>query len=201
MIITRGEVWYRPYKVIASGRNYFLDKIVFFEKDGIMVENRNGWLENERGIDLPEFYLPVESLKVKRKATLSTDEPYLISLGKDYTKENKAILYVPMHMVNLHLEKYEIVYGYQLRAIYKGEQNIHFDVFIKALNGELTLLSEEYERAYKDVEHFQMRTSTREEVMERIDNLKSIADRYHAEKERLDNLTMEEALKEAGIKP
>ena len=105
MLITRGASWYRPYYIVASGREYRLEKIHFYKDDKILVSTNSGWLEKESGADIESLDIPIEEIKVKRKEKFN-GEVFAISKGKeDYGADLIAELYIPAEMFDVHFVK------------------------------------------------------------------------------------------------
>lgn len=67
MIITRATSFYRPYFVVASGREYRVEKIHFYNDGKILVSTNSGWLENENGRDIESIEISVDEIKARRK--------------------------------------------------------------------------------------------------------------------------------------
>lgn len=191
MLITRASSWYRPYVITASNHEYTLDKIHFYKDGKILVSTNSGWLENKNGVDITIFELPIEEIKVKRKVTFD-GKVFAISKGKEkYGNELIAELYIPADMLGVHFVKNRIEYETQVRAIYKGEQDIYINSYVKSIDGELRTIRSQYEEIYKACDGYNLGYHT-EDILEKLDNLKAIAEQYIKEKERLKSLTIED---------
>ena len=190
MIITRATNWYRPYYVIASGREYQVDKIHFYKDGKILVSTMSGWLENENGRDIESLELPIDEIKTKRKESFD-GKVFVISKGKDYSNDLTAELYIPSDLLDIHFVENKIEYKTQVRAIYKGSQGIYISSYVKSLNGELNAIRNEYEAIYKDCDGYNLGYHT-EDIIEKLDNLKALAARYIEEKKRVENLTIDD---------
>jgi hypothetical protein len=193
MFIARAEKWYRPYYVKASGRTYKLEKIHFYEDDKILVSTNSGWLEKENGADIESLELPIDEIKVKRKEKFD-GEVFIISQGKErYSDELLGELYIPTEMFDVHLVKHIIKYDTQVRAIYKGTNDIYIDTYVKSIDGELKEISKQYEEIYKDCNGYNLSYYT-EDVIARLDKMKALAEQYIEEKKRIKELTVEDVL-------
>lgn len=51
--LERTNSWYRPYTVVASGTEYVLESIKFYDGGGNIISSNSGWLQNQYGSDIP----------------------------------------------------------------------------------------------------------------------------------------------------
>ena len=191
MIITRKERWYRPYYVTASDKQYKVEKIHFYKDDKILVSVNNGWLERENGRDIESLELPIDEIKTRRKE-LFNGKVFVISKGKEsYTKELLCELYIPSDLLDVHFVENKIEYKTQVRAIYKGTQDIYISSYIKSIDGELNAIRNQYEEIYKDCDAYNLGYHT-EDIIERLDNLRMLAAQYIEAKKQMENLTIDD---------
>lgn len=193
MLITRGASWYRPYYIMASGREYRLEKIHFYKDNKILVSTNSGWLEKESGADIESLEIPIDEIKVKRKEKFD-GEVFAISKGKEsYGTDLIAELYIPAEMFDIQFMENKIEYQSQVRAIYKGANGIHIDKYVKSIDGELQEISGQYEEIYKGCDRYNLGYYT-EDVIEKLDKLKALAEQYVEAKKRIESLTIEDVL-------
>lgn len=191
MIISRAENWYRPYYITASGRGYKVEKIHFYKDDKILVSTNSGWLEKESGADITSLELPIDEIKTKRKEKFD-GSVFAISLGKEsYTNDLLAELYIPAEMLDIHFVENIIKYKNQVRAIYKGANDIYISTYIKSLNGELNEIRNQYEEVYKACDGYNLGYHT-EDIIKKLDMLKALAEQYIEEKKRVESLTIDD---------
>lgn len=191
MLISRAESWYRPYYITASGRQYKVEKIHFYKDDNILISTNSGWLETQYKGDIAEIELPIDEIKVKRKAKFN-GEVFAISQGKeDYGDDLIAELYIPSEMLNIHFVENIIEYKTQVRAIYKGSNDIYINKFVKSIDGELKELSKQYEEVYKNCNEYNLGYHT-EDIIENLDKLKALAEQYVEAKKRIESLTIDD---------
>lgn len=192
MLVQRKSNWYRPYYIVASGREYKLENIHFYKDNKIIVSSNSGWLENSKGLDITSIELSVDEIKVKRKENLN-GEIFAISKGKEsYTNDLLAELYIPAEMLGVHFVKHMIMYGSQVRAIFEGEQGIYLTSYVKSLNEHLNAIRNEYEETYKRVSETDLSIHKAEDVLADIDRLKKLAEEFIAERKRLHDLTIDD---------
>ena len=199
MLIARQENWYRPYFIEAKGREYKVEKIHFYEDDKILVSTNSGWLERikfegtDHTEDIRTLELPIDEIKTRRKEKFD-GEVFIISQGKEsYSNYLLAELYIPAEMLDVHFEKNVIQYKTQVRAIYKGANGIHIDKYVKSIDGELQEISGQYEEIYKGCDRYNLGYYT-EDVIEKLDKLKALAEQYVEAKKRIESLTIEDVL-------
>lgn len=199
MLITKAENWYRPYYITASGRGYKVDRIHFYKDDKILVSTSSGWLEKmkweEHNIkeDIVSIELPIDEIKTRRKEKFD-GKVFAISKGKeDYGTDLIAELYIPAEMLDVHFVKNVIKYKTQVRAIYKGANDIYIDVYVKSLDGELQEINKQYEEIYKACDGYNLGYHT-EDIIEKLDKLKALAEQYVEAKKQMESLTIEDVL-------
>ena len=191
MLITRKANWYRPYYVIASGREYKVERIHFYKDDKILVSTNSGWLEKETYGDIESLELPIDEIKAKRKEKFD-GEVFVISKGKEsYTDDLLAELYIPAEMFDIHFAENVIEYKNQVRAIYKGANDIYISTYVKSIDGEMQELNRQYEEIYKACDGYNLGYHT-EDILEKLDMLKAIAEQYIEEKKRVESLTIDD---------
>lgn len=192
MLIIRKSCWYRPYYIVASGREYKLERIHFYKDNKILVSTNNGWLGNSQELDIENIELPVDEIKVKRKENFN-GEIFAISKGKEnYGVDLLAELYIPADMLGIHFVEYKIMYNSQVRAIFEGEQGIYINSYVKSLDGRLNAIRNEYEETYKRVSDTYLSIHKAENVLADIDRLKKLAEEFVAERKRIHDLTIDD---------
>jgi hypothetical protein len=191
MKITRASSFYRLYYVLVNHKWYKVNKINFYEKDSILVSSNSGWLENSNGGDITELELPVDEIKLKRKESFD-GTIFIISRGKEsYSNDSLADLYIPAEMLNIHFVKHEIAYKAQVQRIYQGEQDIYISKYVKSLDNKLIAIREEYEKIHNCIDGYHLEYHTKS-ILSSIDKLKELTEEYLAEKQRIENLTIDD---------
>lgn len=191
MIITRATSFYRPYFVVASGREYRVEKIHFYNDGKILVSTNSGWLENENERDIESIEISVDEIKARRKENFD-GTVFVISKGKEqYSNELLAELYIPAEMFDVHFVENKIEYKNQIRAIYKGTNGIYISKHIKSIDGKLNNIRKQYEEIYKACDGYNLGYHT-EDIIENLDKLKALAEQYIKEKQRVESLTIDD---------
>ena len=191
MLIRKKASWYRPYYVVASGREYKLERIHFYKDNKILVSTNSGWLENSKGFDIESIELPINEIKAKRKENFN-GEIFVISKGKeDYGDDLLAELYIPADMFDIHFVENVIKYKTQVRAIYKGINDIYIDTFVKSIDGELNSIRNQYEEIYKACDGYNLGYHTKN-ILENLDKLKDLAEQYIKAKNQMESLTIDD---------
>ena len=191
MLIRKKASWYRPYYIVASGREYKLERIHFYKDNKILVSSNSGWLENSKSCDIDSIELPINEIKAKRKGNFN-GEIFAISKGKEsYGDDLLAELYIPADMFNIHFVEHVIKYNSQVIAIYKGDNDIYINTYVKSIDGELYSIREQYEEIYKECDGYRLQYHTRE-IIEKLDMLKAIAQQFVKTKEQVESLTIDD---------
>ena len=94
-------------------------------------------------------------------------------------------------MLNIQFVENNIEYKTQVRAIYKGANGIYISSYVKSLDGELNKIKGEYEDIYKACDGYNLGYHT-EDIIEKIDNLKALAEQYVKEKQLMESLTIDD---------
>lgn len=192
MLISKQVRWYRPYYIIASGREYKLERIHFYKDGKIFISSNSGWLENSKGVDIESIELPIDEIKVKRKENFN-GEVFAISKGKEsYGNDLVAELYIPADMLNIHFVENKIEYHSHVRAIYKGDNDIYISSYVKSIDEELHIIRTQYEEIYKRVSDTDLSIHKAEDVLADIDRLKELAEKFIEERKRIHDLTIDD---------
>ena len=194
MKVGRSASWYRPYFVPVNNKEYRVEKIHFYKDNSILASTYSGWLEDVHGKDIESFELPVEEVKLKRKEKFD-GSAFVITHKEGFGNDIIVDLYIPAEMFNIQFVDYELR-NHSFYAIYEGEQDIYISRFIKSLDGKLREIRNEYEEVYERVSAFRLYVCKAEEMLNDINKLKELAEKYIAEKKRLSNLTVDDIDKE-----
>lgn len=189
MLVSKKADWYRPYYIMASGREYKLERIHFYKDGKILVSSHSGWLEKEHGGDIACLELSVNEIKIKRKVNFN-GEIFAISNGKEsYGDDLVAELYIPAEIFNIHFVENVIKYKTQVRAVYRGDNDIYIETYVKSIDGELNNIRNQYEEVYKKCDEYNLGYHT-ENIIENLNKLKELAEQYIKAKEQMEKLTI-----------
>lgn len=193
MKISRYSNCWRYYAAPVNNTVYHVDNILFYENDSVLVSTDQGWLSRGSigysGDDITSIEIPVDEIKLKRK--LKFDGTVFVMTRKDYFGDTVADLYIPAEMLGVHFVEHKIQYG-QVRAIYKGDQEICISSFVKSLEDEMRAIRNEYEEIYKQVRDTDLSVRKSEDVLADIDELKELAEKYINERKRVKALTIDD---------
>lgn len=184
--------WYRPYYY----DKYVIKEIKFYDKNGIVVENPSGWLENEHK-DLDYISLDIDEIKLKRKEDFNLKGAFIISKGKNYADELEAVLYININLVNLHFTEYKKEFD-SIRKYYKGADfdNQEFEVIenVKFLKADYYTYSSILENKIKD---FSARTYdlSEESLNAFIKDIKKYGKKLIEEKKKMESYSIEDYIK------
>ena len=198
MKIGRNSSWYRPYYVVASGKEYKVNKIYFYDKEQKIVTSSNSsWLETEKGEDIESIELPIEEMKTKRKPKLDGTS-FAISKGiEKYGTEYIADVYIPCEMFDIHFDGHEIKFN-QLRRVYRGINGIYISEYVRDLEEEAYAIKHAYAETLEEVDKYKlngyMTDNDKKEFLKNIDKLKELAEEYIKEIEAVKNLTLDDVI-------
>ena len=188
----RNATWYRPYYCEVNNKTYRIDNLIIY-KDGKILVQTGSWFEDKHGRDIEMIKLPVDKIVLRRKEKFN-GEVFAITHKETYGTETQVDVYIPFDMLNIHFVEYKIMYK-QLRAIYEGEQNIYITSTIENLDTHKWEIEREYEELYKQVDDFALRNRTDdngEHLFELLDKMKELVTEWIEEKQRVDNLTVDD---------
>ena len=94
MRLYQAEKWSNPYSINCNGEKKLSD-ILFFNRNGVVVEVGRGWFGNNN--TMPELVIDCDCV-VKRKVDYNCKTAFLISLGNDYDGIRYA-LYIPIDVM------------------------------------------------------------------------------------------------------
>ena len=94
-------------------------------------------------------------------------------------------------MLDIQFVENKIEYKTQVRAIYKGVNDIYISAYIKSIDGEINSIRNQYEEIYKACDGYNLGFHT-EDIIENLDKLKDLAEQYIEEKKRMENLTIDD---------
>lgn len=189
--------WYRPMYLVASDKAYRVEKYIFFnpETKEVILTCNNSFLQNKVGNDIKSIELPQAELKRKTKVNLSTNEAFVISLGKEpYGSDLLCELYIPIKMLNIKFIEYRVVTGY-LYACWEGDQDIYIQEYKGNLGKHKQALRSEYEEILNSISGYNLEYHLNT-TLDNIQTLYKKALEFNKEAERVKNLTIEEAVKE-----
>ena len=149
--LKRNASWHRPYYGIVNNKEYKGDKLLIYQ-DGKILVVTGSWFENERGRDIEEVSLPVDKIILRRKEKFDGNV-FAMTHKESYGNETLIDVYIPADMLNIHFTEYKIIHR-QLKAIYKGEQDICIQFSMKCLDTHKWSIEQNYEDIYKQVDGF-----------------------------------------------
>lgn len=197
MILTRDPNGIRRnYTVAVRDKLYYIENIIFYKDNQIVIYTNGGWLETKTDTgtrDISCLEIPAEEIKLKRKPNAFDGTTYIIAYGKDWSGHLKANLYIPAADLGIHKVAYELKQnGNYVYTIWKGTQGIHIEFHTKTLCDTLYDFRNKYEEAYEAVSDTYMAIDKEETFLDNLDKLRTLAEEYFAERKRLANLTLED---------
>ena len=183
--------WYNPLYVIIKDCPYQLDKIHFYNEDGIVYTNTNSWFgEYSFNIHLKT----TKEIKRKIKVDFSNRLPFIIRSQCDW--DTRYDLYLPIEDFDLKVS-YEKCGGMIMQKVeFYDEDNqlCDFKTCVKCLHHQLLEINIKYQEHLKNINS--LTNITEMYFLKEIAILKGLAEEYHREQENIANYTVEDYLKE-----
>jgi hypothetical protein len=101
MKLYKNTKWYNPFYVDVNNKSYELNKIYFFNKDGIICSTRSGWFgsgdNNFNSLEIPC------SCSLKKKVDFNYEFAFIVFSGeKSWDGVSKYELYIPSDVLSVN---------------------------------------------------------------------------------------------------
>lgn len=179
--------WYRPYTVVASGKEYLLDNIHFYDENGVVVSSGSGWLQNINGIDIKEIELPVD--KVIRRNKEKFDGEVFGLTFRSYN-ETRLVLYIPIEMLNIKYDCKRKMHGDRIYECYIGDQNVYLTKYIKSLDKDLRIIEHNYSDLHESIKSYDMSRDP-DKAIETLYKMIETVKSFKEERKRIDSIVVE----------
>lgn len=181
--------WYRPYTVVASGKEYVLDNIKFYDKDGNILSAGNGWLQCKAGSDIPCIELDIEKVTRRNKEKFD-GEVFGMTMRCSYSNETRLVLYIPMDMLNIKYEGKKKMCGDRVYECYTGDQGVYVTKYVESLDKDLRAIKNDYTALLESVELFKMERNP-EAAIEGLYKMIETIKKFQVERQNIDNIVVE----------
>ena len=185
--LERTTNWYRPYAVVASGKEYLLENIHFYDENGIVVSSGSGWLQNINGMDIKELELPVEKV-IRRNKEKFDGEVFGITY-RSYN-ETRLVLYIPISMFNIEYDCKRKMYGDRIYECYKGDNNIYLTKYVESLDKDLRVIKDDYSALYESVGLYEMERNPEGTIFHLKQMIEAI-EKFQEERKNIDSIVVE----------
>jgi hypothetical protein len=185
--LERVHSWYRPYGVVAGGKEYVLDGIRFYDENGVVV-SAGGWLQDVSGKDVPTVILPVD--KVIRRNKEKFDGEVFGCVTRDLG-ESKLILHIPTKMVNLKYEGKKKLYGDRVYECYVGDFGMYLTKYVESLDSDLRAIRDKYDGLLSSIGAYDVQKNP-DEVINKLGQMIELVSAYKEERTRIDNIVVED---------
>ena len=177
---------------------YNIDKIHFYNENGIIISSKYGWLEND-GQDLDNIILDIDNIPLKRKEDFSIKGAFIKSNGESYGGDLTADLYINADIVDLHFLEYKKEFGYMIVEYYVGKDigNNEFRIenVVKILDKNKRKYQQEIERVGKAIWD-NINYLNKKDYEAYIRDLVEYGKQYYEEIKKIEDYTIEDYLKE-----
>ena len=195
MIIGRSSSLYRSYMVEVNGNDYYVESIVMYDSNGIVCQTECGWFEKGIGDDITSIELSTDAIKLRRKEKFD-GEVFVMLRKKPYDNKPVAILYIPADMLNVHFMKHTYETGtWHVYKVFEGNNGIIIRECIGSTGSNLRDIEDEIEENVKNVDRYHL-TYHADDAISSCEKLVVLVNQYKAERERLMNLSVDDALAE-----
>jgi hypothetical protein len=184
--LERTANWYRPYTVVASGKEYLLENIHFYDENGIVASSGGGWLQNINGMDIKEIELPVD--KVIRRNKKKFDGEVFGITYRSYN-ETRLVLYIPIEMFHIEYDCKRKMYGDRIYECYKGDYNIYLTKYVESLDANLRLIQNDYSALYESVGLFDMERNP-DLAIEKLQKMIKTIESFKEERKNIDSIVV-----------
>lgn len=182
--------WYRPYTVVASGTTYTLESIKFYDENGEIVATSSGWLQNQRGYDIPCVELNTDKI-IRRNKEIFDGKVFGTVYHCSYSSEKRLNLYIPMSLINLTYVGKKKMFGDRVYACYEGDQGIYVTTFVQALDKKLSNIKSGYSDLFEEVDSYHMEKNPDETIVKLKEMIKTIEE-YKEERANIDSIIVED---------
>ena len=110
--------WYNPFTAVATnGNGYELQRIHFYNKEGVILSTNSGWFEEKNtsnnsfnnGVKIDDIYL-------RKKISFDKKENFIIKNNEDYNIFNRYDLYI--YFENVDFKTHDIVISHNISGNY-----------------------------------------------------------------------------------
>lgn len=199
MVITKGRK-HLGYIATVNNKKYYAHNIYFYKDNEVCLHCEYHNLvcytdeKMEHSYSIDEFELPIKEIKLRRKVKFD-GEVFIISKGNSYGYLHCDI-YIPSDMLDIQFEKRFLTEDKEeIKAIYKSSSNFYIEIYEKFIKryvyDKLKDIEDQFGEISCCVNRYDLRKSPKD-ILEKLDKLNSIAKSYIEEKERIDNLTIDD---------
>lgn len=185
--LERTTNWYRPYTAVASGKEYILENIKFYDADGVVVSSGNGWFQDIRGLDIKKIELPIDKITRRNKEKFDGE---VFGLTFRSFNETRLILYIPISMLNVKYDCKRKMHGDRIYECYTGDQGIYLTKYVESLDKNLKVVKDDYSALYESVGLYEM-TRNPDGTIWHLKQMIETIEKFKIERQLIDNLIVE----------
>lgn len=188
--LERTQSWYRPYTVIASGTEYVLESIKFYDEDGNIISSNSGWLQNQNGTDIPCIELNVDKITRRNKEKFD-GQVFGTVCHCSYGNEKRLNLYIPMSMLNLTYIGRKKMFGDRVYECYTGDQGVYVTRYVESLDKDLRVIKDDYSALYESVDLYSMERNPEGTIFHLKQMIETI-EKFKTERANIDSIIVED---------
>lgn len=142
--------WYNPFTAITTnGNGYELNKIHFYNEDGIILSTASGWFdEKNNGNNSFNNGVKIDDIHLRNKVNFDKKENFIVKNNNDYNIFNRYDLYI--YYKNVDFKTHDIVISCNI----SGNYSIKLEDIVLNCNcylGSATKKSDEVRYKYYDM--------------------------------------------------
>lgn len=185
------STFYNPLSVIIDGISFQLNKIHFYDKNGIVYTNSNSWFGDS---SFNVYFKTTKEIKRKIKIEYQKQIPFIIKSKNDFDK--RYDLYLPLSDFDLKVsyKKYSSMIIQQIQFYDSHNQLCDFKNCVKRLDNKLLDIRDKYEVHLKNINC--LKNITEMYFLDELKTLKGLAEKYYKEQQYITKYTVEDYLKE-----
>lgn len=188
--LVKKELWYNPLSVDIGDNSYELDKIYFYDKNGIVYVNSKSWFGNN---SFNVFLRTSKEIKRKTKIDFSKEIPFIVRAKDDYDK--RYDLYLPISDFDLQISyrKTQATIMEDVKFYDEINQLCVFSYCVKFLNNKLFDINNEYQEHLKKIDNLNL--TSKKVFLAELEIIQDLAKQYYEENQNIKNYTVEDYLK------
>lgn len=183
--------YYNPLGVVIDGKLYTLDKIHFYNEDGIVYTNTKSWF-GQYSFDV--HLKTTKEIRRKIKIDYSKSIPFIIRSQCDW--DTRYDLYLPIEDFDLKVshQKRDTLIMQKVEFYDENNQLCAFETCVKYLRHQLIKINIKYQEHLKNIKSLDGITEMY--FLDEIAMLKGLAEEYYKEQQNIADYTVEDYLKE-----
>lgn len=193
LVLRKTVSWMNPLNVEINNKNYELDNIRFYNKDGVISSTGHGWFNNNSNFDV--VLSTSKPIKKKNKIDFSQNIPFIVK-ADSYTV-SRYDLFLPISDFDITTEFQKI--DNFIFACYKMYDKYERALTWKTYQASLEEQKRDIERNIADIgeqlKNISFSPISQHEFNELVDRLENLYVKLQQEEQKIHNYTVDDYLK------